>query len=215
MRGSESLKYCFFVSIIFSFCGFAYSLVVTLNSEIPIDFNPSLTKTIAIGTANFGGRVVGPVLGYGFCGTSGLKPPSSQAWASTALGRLCSGPLAIYDPTPGFLISNFVVGFGFALEMMAAFGFLTLCGPLHYAEVRTCLGTGLWTAASVIGTVLGQKALFTSTSHSQSLIAVQWTYLGSAISTTIFALCFYYLPAARGLGCRAGGASRRARDKPS
>ncbi len=57
-----------------------------------------------------------------------------------------------------------------------------------------CMGTGIWTASSVLGALLAQKVLFTNVIETDSLVAVQWTYLGTAISTAILALGLHYIP---------------------
>ncbi len=77
---------------------------------------------------------------------------------------------------------------------MATYGFLTLCGPPHHAEFRVCLSTGIEAASSVLGELLAQKVLFTSVVQTQTLLAVQWTYLATALSTTLLALGIHYLP---------------------
>ncbi|CRK37285.1 hypothetical protein BN1708_020256, partial [Verticillium longisporum] len=57
----------------------------------------------------------------------------------------------------GFLLSNFVVGFGLSILETGANAFLILCGPAQYGETRLCLAQGIQAVGSVLSGLLAQK----------------------------------------------------------
>jgi fucose permease len=95
---------------------------------------------------------------------------------------------------PGFIISNFVAGFGLSVLETAANPFLALCGPSDKAEFRLLLAQGVQAVSSVLSQLLAEKVLFSSITTNPSLIDVQWTYLAVTLFTVMLALFFYYMP---------------------
>ena len=99
---------------------------------------------------------------------------------------------------PGFMICNFVVGFGLAVLETAANPFLALCGPIDYAEMRLLIAQGIQAVATVLSQFLAQRVFFdnigTEPSDSFTLRDVQWTYLTITLFCAILALLFYYMP---------------------
>jgi len=95
---------------------------------------------------------------------------------------------------PGFIVSNFVVGFGLSVLETAANPFLALCGPPDYGEMRLLTAQGVQAVGSVVSPLLAKEALFKSVTGTPSLIDVQWTYLAIALFDVILALFFYYMP---------------------
>ncbi len=73
MQDFESIKYCISVTIVYSFWGFAFALLIVLNSEIPIDVDPTPIKGVGVGSASFGGRIFGPILGIWVLRKTGFK----------------------------------------------------------------------------------------------------------------------------------------------
>jgi fucose permease len=108
-------------------------------------------------------------------------------------GTLMFWPSAVLTSFPGFIISNFVVGFGLSVLETAANPFLALCGPPKYAEYRLLLAQGVQGVGSVLSQLIAQRALFSSVNN-LALIDLQWTYLAIALFTVILALFFYYMP---------------------
>ncbi|EFX02666.1 major facilitator superfamily transporter monosaccharide [Grosmannia clavigera kw1407] len=114
-------------------------------------------------------------------------------------GTIMFWPSAVLTSFPGFLISNFVVGFGLSILETAANPFLALCGPMEYSEMRLLLAQGLQGASSVVSGLLAQKVFFIrvssdSSSDSMSLLDVQWTYLAITLFCAALAMFFYYMP---------------------
>ncbi len=137
-----------------------------------------------IPSALFGGRIFGPILGIWVWKKAGLK-----ATFVTGLGVYCTGALMFWPSGYlrsyyGFVVSNFVVGFGLASVLMAAYSFLALCGPAHRAEYRLCLATSVWAVADVLAGIF-VKYLFANIIESRTFVFVQWTYIASVIATTL------------------------------
>lgn len=112
------------------------------------------------------------------------------------IGTIIFWPSAVLTSFPGFLISNFVVGFGLSVLETAANPFLALCGPMEYSEMRLLLAQGLQGASSVVSSVLAQKVFFVSvgSDKSKSLLDAQWTYLAITLFCVALAMFFYYMP---------------------
>ncbi|KAI2623794.1 fucose permease [Xylaria nigripes] len=115
------------------------------------------------------------------------------------IGTIIFWPSAVLASFPGFLISNFVVGFGLAVLETAANPFLALCGPMDYAEMRLLLAQGVQAVATVLSGLLAQKVFFVQLTSREftgaaTLIDVQWTFLAITLLCVALALFFYYMP---------------------
>jgi len=93
---------------------------------------------------------------------------------------------------PAFLISNLISGIGLSTLEIAANPFIALCGPPEYGEARLNLSQGIQAIGGIVSPVLAQKVLFRL--QADSLIDVQWTYLGIALFTYLLAVAYYYVP---------------------
>lgn len=196
-RGRECWKYCTTVTILFFLWGFSYGLLNTLNSKLA-QIIGAITDAQVIGlqTAYFGAYFFGPLT----CGRFVLK--TEHGFKSTfitglciyAVGILMFWPSAVLYSYTGFVVSNFVVGYGLSILETAANPFLALCGASRYMETRLLLAQAVQGAASVISPLLAEKALFTTVNGRGSLIDVQWTYLAIALFCVILALFFFYMP---------------------
>lgn len=196
-RGRDCWKYCITVTILFFLWGFSYGLLNTLNSKISqIIGATSMAQVIGLQSAYFGAYFFGPLT----CGRFVLK--TEHGFKSTfitglciyAVGILMFWPSAVLYSYAGFVISNFVVGYGLSILETAANPFLALCGASRYMESRLLLAQAVQAAASVISPLLAEKALFTTVNGKGSLIDVQWTYLAIAFFCIILALFFFYMP---------------------
>ena len=116
------------------------------------------------------------------------------------IGTIMFWPSAVLTSFPGFLISNFVVGFGLSILETAANPFIVLCGPLEYAEVRLLLVQGAQGIGSVLSGLLAQNVFFVNVGtsgdkpDSTTLLDVQWTYLAVTLFCAALAMFFYYMP---------------------
>ncbi|KAG0646890.1 L-fucose permease [Hyphodiscus hymeniophilus] len=194
-KGTEAFKYCTIVTILFFLWGFSYGLLNTLNNEISTVARQTVSQTLGLTTAYFGGYLFGPLtVGQWTLRNSGFKATFITGLCIYGTGTLMFWPSAVLKSFPGFIISNFVVGFGLSVLETAANPFLALCGPAEYAEFRLLLAQGVQGIGSILSQLLAQKALFSSVRVDLSLIDVQWTYLAVALFTVVLALFFYYMP---------------------
>ena len=103
-------------------------------------------------------------------------------------------PSAVLLSYTGFLISNFVVGFGLSVIEIATNPFLALCGPAYYSETRLLIAQGFQGIGRLSGMLIAEKGLFQDVRDGPSLLDIQWLYLAVALSDVVLALTFYYLP---------------------
>lgn len=193
-RGMESVKYCSWVLTLFFLWGFSYGLLTSLNSVISVAGIKNPYQVISIPGANFCGYIFAPFLALWILHYYGFKTTFV-----TSLGIYCIGALMFYPSGalrsyPGFMVSNFVVGFSQSMLQISSNSFLTLCGPPQYAEIRLLLAESVATLATLLSSLLSQKVFFVRLLHNPSLIAVQWTYVAVALFSVLLALLFHYMP---------------------
>lgn len=194
-RGREAWKYCIAVTILFFLWGFSYGLLNTLNSQIGKIIGTNEAQTIGLQTSYFGAYLLGPLLvGRTVLKRGGFKAAFITGLCIYAIGIICIWPAAVLASYAGFVVAQFMIGFGLSILETAANPFLALCGPPRYMEVRLLLAQGVQGIASVISPLLAAKALFTTVEGRDSLIDVQWTYLAIALFCVILALFFFYMP---------------------
>ncbi|KAI5462710.1 major facilitator superfamily domain-containing protein [Mariannaea sp. PMI_226] len=214
----ESFKYCTIVSILFLLWGISYGLLNTLNNVIASVNNMSAAETLGLSSIYFGGGYFfGPLLvgewilrrdehnrsrrhkRTGNDNIGGFKVTFIVGLCFYGVGTIIFWPSAVKKSYGGFMLSNFVVGFGLSVLEVGANSFLILCGPAGYGETRLLLAQGVQGVGSVLSGLLAEKVFFKgiasdSQSTSMSLINVQWTYLGITLLCVILALFFYYMP---------------------
>jgi len=194
-KGKDSLKYCIMVTSLFFLWGFSYGLLNTLNNEISQIAHQTISQTLGLTSAYFGAYFFGALtVGQWALRVGGFKATFITGLLIYGTGTLMFWPSAVLTSFPGFIISNFVVGFGLAVTETAANPFLALCGPSEYAEFRLLMAQGVQATGSVLSQLLAEKVLFQSVATDPSLIDVQWAYLAIALFTVILALFFYYMP---------------------
>lgn len=195
MKGVESLKYCTLVTVLFFMWGFSYGLLNTLNNQISTISNQSDSENVGLSSAYFGAYLVGSLtVGQWVLRKSGFKATFISGLCLYGVGTLMFWPSAVLNSYTGFILSNFVVGFGLSVLETAANPFLALCGPSEHAEFRLLMAQGVQAVGSILSQLLAEKVLFQSVVSNPSLIDVQWTYLAIALFTVILALIFYYMP---------------------
>ncbi|KAI1762146.1 MFS general substrate transporter [Hypoxylon sp. FL1150] len=213
----DSFKYCTVVTILFLLWGFSYGLLNQLNNAVATVSGMSTAETIGLSSVYFGGGYfVGPllvgewILRHDEHSRSRKKkngPEQIGGYRATFIVGLCFygvgtimfWPSAVLTSFAGFMICNFVVGFGLAIIETGANPFLVFCGPMDYAEMRLCLAQGIQAIATVLSGLLAQKVFFTALDTSNDisslvLLDVQWTYLAVTLLCVVLALFFYYMP---------------------
>ncbi|KAH7149702.1 major facilitator superfamily domain-containing protein [Dactylonectria estremocensis] len=214
----ESFKYCTIVSILFVLWGVSYGLLNTLNNVIASVNNMTKAETLGMTSVYFGGGYFfGPLLvgewilrrdehnrsrrhkRGGNDSVGGFKVTFIVGLCFYGVGTVIFWPSAVMKSYGGFMLSNFVVGFGLSILEVGANAFLVLCGPAEYGETRLLLAQGLQGVGSVLSGLMAQKVFFkgitnVETTTSMTLINVQWTYLGITLLCVILALFFYYMP---------------------
>ena len=192
--GTESFKYCTAVTILFFLWGFSYGLLNILNNQIAEIAHETRAQTLSLTSAYFGGYLLGPLtvgglaLRYG-----GFKTTFISGLCIYGTGTIMFWPCAVLASYPGFILCQFVVGFGLSILETAANPFIALCGPSQHSEFRLLLAQGIQGIGTVVSQLLAQKCSFNNL-QKQSLIDVQWTYLAITLFTAILALFFYYMP---------------------
>ncbi|EHK26724.1 uncharacterized protein TRIVIDRAFT_142807 [Trichoderma virens Gv29-8] len=213
----ESWKYCTIVAILFLLWGISYGLLNTLNNAIAAVDNMSTAQTIGLTSAYFGGGYFfGPLLVGEWIlrrdehsrskrhrqndeNIGGYKATFITGLCIYGTGTIIFWPSSVTNSFGGFMLSNFVVGFGLSVLEVAANSFMVLCGPPQYGETRLMLAQAVQGVGSVLSGLLAQKVFFKSLSRagpsgSTMLINVQWTYLGITLLCVVLALFFYYMP---------------------
>jgi fucose permease len=192
MRGSESAKYYTIAASFPLLVGFAYSMLLSINSEIPVVTNE--TQAIAISSATYGGSVVGPFLGLWVLSHLGFKTTFITALGISSVGTLMFWPSGALRSYHGFIVSNFVVGFALSILDQTSNAFFALCGPPQYAEFRLLLGQSVQGVVATLTFLLCQRVFFVDVIDKSSLLVIQWTYLGIALIVVLLGLFLYYIP---------------------
>lgn len=218
---SESWKYCIAVTILFFLWGFSYGLLNTLNNVVAAVASMSQAKTLGLTSVYFGaGYFFGPLLVGEWLvrhdehqrsarhrrrrdsadSFGGFRVTFIAGLLIYGTGTMAFWPSAVLTAFGGFMVSNFIVGFGLGVLETAANPFLALCGPMQYSEMRLCLAQGIQAVGSVLSGLLAERVFFVtvgkrpSYSSSTSLLDVQWTYLAITLFCVLLALFFYYMP---------------------
>jgi fucose permease len=216
--------------VLFFLWGFSYGLLNTLNDAVAAVADITLAQTLGLTSVYFGGGYFfGPLLVGEWLlrhnehrrlrkhpetvgEAAGLTDAIGGFKTTFVVGLLIYGtgtimfwPSAVLASFAGFMISNFVVGFGLGVLETAANPFLALCGPPGFEAMRLLLAQGVQGIGSVLSGLLAQRVFSiaapasSSTSpsagtNSLTLLDVQWTYLAITLLCVLLALTFYYMP---------------------
>ncbi|KAF2759805.1 MFS monosaccharide transporter-like protein [Pseudovirgaria hyperparasitica] len=189
----ESIFPLTMVTLLFFVWGFAYGLLDVLNSRFQEIAHMSSLQTVGIHSAYFAGYFIGPItFGRLVLKNWGFKACYIVGLIIYGCGTLIFWPSAVLTSFPAFLVSNFIVALGLSTLEIAANPFIALVGPSRYAETRLNLSQGIQAVGTVVSPLLAKKVLFKA--EADSLIDVQWTYLGISLFTFLLALAYYYVP---------------------
>ncbi|KAH6690622.1 fucose permease [Plectosphaerella plurivora] len=218
-NGADSFRYCLIVTVLFLLWGISYGLLNTLNNVVAAVSGMSTPETLGLTSAYFGGGYFfGPLLvgewilrrdehhrvqrkkdSDAFRSVGGFKATFIVGLCFYGVGTIIFWPSAVMKSWGGFLLSNFVVGFGLSILETGANAFMILCGPPQYGETRLCLAQAVQGVGAVLSATLAQKVFFTEIAldgytSSLTLLNVQWTYLAITLFCVALALFFYYMP---------------------
>ncbi|KAH7394674.1 hypothetical protein BKA66DRAFT_598838 [Pyrenochaeta sp. MPI-SDFR-AT-0127] len=182
LTDSESVKYCILIATLLFVMGATAVMLFSLNGTISIVANKA--QAVGLSSANYGGFMVGPLLGYWVLSHFGIKATFITSLGVVCVGTLMFWPSGALRSYSGFVVSTLVVGVGLSLLDVASCVFLTLCGPTQHAEIRLLIGQAVGYTGSVLSIVLSTR----------SLIAIQWAYLGIALFTVLLGFLVHYTP---------------------
>jgi fucose permease len=215
---SESFRYCSTVAILFLLWGLSYGLLNTLNNVVASINNLSTAQTLGLTSAYFGGGYFfGPLLVGEWIlrrdehnrsrrhqkdvdeSVGGFKVTFICGLCFYGTGTMIFWPSAVTNSYGGFMVSNFIVGFGLSVLEVAANAFIILCGPPQYGETRLLICQAVQGIGSVLSGVLANKVFFKdigpgSSPESSTLLNVQWTYLAITLLCAALGLFFFYMP---------------------
>jgi fucose permease len=189
----ESVYPVLMVTFLFFIWGFAYGFLDVLNSRFQEVARMSDWQTVGQHSAYYVGYIVGPLtFGRLVFKAWGFKACYMVGLSVYSCGTLVFWPSAVLNNFPAFLVSNFIVGAGLSTLEMSANPFIALCGPPEYAEVRLNLSQGVQAIGTIVSPLLAKKVLFIASA--ESLIDVQWTYLGISFFNIMLAIIYFYIP---------------------
>jgi fucose permease len=189
----ESVYPVLMVTILFFVWGFAYGFLDVLNSRFQQVARMSDWQTVGQHSAYYAGYIVGPLTFGRFVFKAwGFKACYMVGLSLYSCGTLVFWPSAVLNSFPAFLVSNFIVGAGLSTLELSANPFIALCGPPEYAEVRLNLSQAVQAIGTIVSPLLAKKVLFPA--DAESLIDVQWTYLGISFFNILLAIVYFYVP---------------------
>ncbi|RDA94811.1 hypothetical protein CP533_4289 [Ophiocordyceps camponoti-saundersi (nom. inval.)] len=215
---AESLRYCTVVSVLFFLWGISYGLLRSLNNAVAGVNRMSSPKTLGLTSAYFGGGYfLGPLLVGEWIlrrdehrrskrhgkvdaeNVGGFKATFIVGLCIYGIGTIIFWPSAVTNSYGGFMLSNFVVGFGLSVLEVGANTFMVLCGPAEFGSTRLLLAQAVQGVGSVLSGLLADKVFFKNIANddprdSRTLINVQWTYLGITLLCVVLGLFFFYMP---------------------
>jgi fucose permease len=189
----ESIYPVLMVTFLFFIWGFAYGFLDVLNSRFQEVARMSDWQNVGQHSAYYVGYIIGPITFGRFVFKAwGFKACYMVGLSVYACGTLVFWPSAVLNNFPAFLVSNFIVGAGLSTLELSANPFIALCGPPEYAEVRLNLSQAVQAIGTIVSPLLAKKVLFTA--DADSLIDVQWTYLGISFFNIMLAIIYFYIP---------------------
>ncbi|OBT91592.1 hypothetical protein VE01_10362 [Pseudogymnoascus verrucosus] len=191
----DSWKYCAWVSVSFFLLGFSYGLLNTLNVQISLIARYTRALTVSLHTMYFAGYFFGPLTVGLYClRRGGFKVTFMVGLCILGTGTLVFWPSSILLTYPGFIISNFIIGFGLSVFETTANAFVLLCGPPRYGESRLLAVQFVQSIGAIVSQLLVEKAFFPSNEVHNNVLSIRWTYLTISFITVIIALVFHYTP---------------------
>ncbi|KAL5594391.1 hypothetical protein BROUX41_001326 [Berkeleyomyces rouxiae] len=214
----QSWKYCSSTVFLFFLWGCSYGILNSLNNAVSIAGQISTAQTISLSTMYFGGGyILGPLLVGGWIlrrdehqrlrhrhqrdtdHIGGFRVTFMVGLGIYGIGTMIFWPSSVLDSYSGFMLSNFVVGFGLATLETGANTYMILCGPSDYAEVRLTLAQAFQATGSLVMNLISKKIFFRNLARSSSnnpkiLINVQWSYFAITLLCEFLIILFYYIP---------------------
>lgn len=182
------------VTILFFAWGTAYGFLNVLGAKFgQARFGP--WQSVAFQSAYFLGYLPIPlVVGRLILKRLGFTAAFISGLYIYSIGTLVFWPAAVLVSFPLSFISNLVIGSGLGILEITANLFISICGPLEYAESRLLFAQGFQGVGSLVSRLLAGKVLLPDVNKIEEVINVQWVFLGIALFDVLLAVCFYYLP---------------------
>lgn len=194
MSNKESLVPIAVMCVIFFLWGFAYGFIDVLDAQFRQVAGRDLETSFELHAAYFGAYLFGPILvARPILYRWGFKVTLVTGLVIYSCGTLAFWPAAILVSLPAFAVSNFIVGLGVSVVETAADLFITLCGPMEYAEMRLNFAQGVQAVGGIVSPLLAQDILFGNVTSPTALISVQWAYLVISIVAILVAVAYNYL----------------------
>jgi fucose permease len=191
----DSIKYCFIVAVLFFLCGLSHGLWNNLHDQIAKISLNSMARTLGLYSSYWGVYFCGPpTVGQYVLRRAGFKVTFITGVCISATGIVMFWPSTVLVSYPGFLVSNFFVGFGFSVIETATNAFVFLCGPAYYGEIRLLIAQAIEAGGKMVGMLIDAKHLFQDVQPGPTLLHFEWLYLAMALSEFLLALTIYYLP---------------------
>jgi fucose permease len=194
LTAKESYRYIAVVTVLFLISGIVYGWMTALNGYIQKLSNASLTRTIQLQAAFYAGWFFGPLcISQFILKKFGFQVTMITGLSIFAVGSMMIWPSAVLLSTPGFALSNFVIGVGISTVELGANTFIMLCGPPKYAEIRFFCASVIARTGGVVSTLLANKVLIKGFVDATSLVNTQWAYLGMALLVVLLAVFISYM----------------------
>ena len=194
MAAKESLAPIAVMCVIFFLWGFAYGFIDVLDAQFRQAAGSDLATSFELHAAFFGAYLFGPILvARPILNQWGFKATLVTGLLIYSCGTLAFWPAAILVSLPGFAISNFIAGLGLSVVETTTDLFMTLCGPIEYAEMRLNFARGIQAIGEIFSPLLAQGVLFEQVTSPTALINIQWAYLVITIITMLVAVTYNLL----------------------
>lgn len=191
LNGRQSIPPNILVTTLFFLLGVTYGFSESLGLRIGIEHFSGWTVD-GLSSAYWAGYVVTFLYGR-FMLKRSFRTSIIWGLYIFALGSLLFWPSNILLSVPPTAISLAILGAGIGTVEMTAGLYITLCGPLEYAEIRLCVAQAFQNLGSLVS-VLSSKALLKHTAPLTAAVSLQWASLAIALFNMLLAIVFWYVP---------------------
>ncbi|EED17377.1 conserved hypothetical protein [Talaromyces stipitatus ATCC 10500] len=194
LNTKESIPAFTMVTTLFFLWGFAYGFLDVLGQRFGLAHLGPL-RTAGLEASHFGGYLVIPLtVGLLVLKRAGFTTSFITGLYIYAVGVLLFWPAAVTVSFPIGVLSNVIIGSGLGILEMTANLFISICGPLEYAEIRLCISQGMQAVGELLSRLLVSRAILVDVDRIDDVVSLQWTYLAISLFVILLAVLFYYIP---------------------